>query len=208
MEPFRPDELHRSGMVFEPVGSPRAALEAARKTFEEEIRRDANLNRVNQLFTRLTRPRLGLLYYPLWVLRYHYHGRAFQVVVDGVNGGVLYGKAPGSVGYRAGVLVAGMALGSVITVDIPALIMMFASSDSEDSPFGFALAVFVVGLLILGWAYRTFRHAEHYEYHRFKGKTEHALGGLEAVIPKDLQAITGAVQEAQSIAYNTPKKPR
>lgn len=193
MEPFNPDALHRTGMVFEPVGSPRAALEAARASFEDTIRKDASLSRVNQLFTRLTRPRLGLLYYPLWVTRYTYRGRAFQVVVDGVNGQVLYGKAPGSVGYRAAVLVGGMAVGSVVAVDVPTAILLSSSSD-DDSPVGLALAAFVVGMIILGWAYRTFRHAEHYEYHKYKGKAEGPLGqDLEAMLPGELQQIGQAV---------------
>src|SRR5690606_41752721 len=49
-----------------------------------------------------------------WVLRYLYRGRAFQVVVDGYSGKVLYGKAPGNTIYRAAVLVASMAVGALL----------------------------------------------------------------------------------------------
>ncbi len=167
LEPFNPDALHRTGMVFEPVGAETGALEAARKDFEATIRGAVEMGRTAQLFTRLVRTRLGVLYYPLWVLRYLYRGRAFQVVVDGVKGEVLYGKAPGSVIYRAAVLVAGMALGAVAAIDIPALIMS-ASSSSDDNPFIFALIVFVVGLVIMYGSYRVFRYGEHYEYHRYQ----------------------------------------
>lgn len=166
LEPFDAAALHRSGMVFEPVGSAQAALDAAKASFDETIRGEVHMERTAQVFTRLVRPRLGLVYYPLWVVRYTYHGRAFQVVVDGFSGQVLYGKAPGSVGYRAAVLVGGMALGALLAVDVPALIML-TSSSSEDSPFIFALIVLAVGLLLMYGAFRTFRYAEHYEYHRY-----------------------------------------
>ncbi len=66
--------------------------------FSQEIKKDIHLDHTEQQFVRLTNTRLGLVYYPLWVLRYLYRGRSFQVVVDGFNGEVLYGKAPGSVG--------------------------------------------------------------------------------------------------------------
>jgi hypothetical protein len=200
LEPFDAAALHRSGMVFEPVGSSEAALETARAHFDETIRGEVQMARTAQVFTRLVRPRLGLVYYPLWVVRYHYHGRSFQVVVDGYSGQLLYGKAPGSVGYRAGVLVGGMAAGAVIAVDLPALILASASS-SDDNPFLFALFIFVVGLGVMYGAYRTFRYGEHYEYHRFRvpGKNKGALGGAAAMLnlPGDLKQIREIVAQVE-----------
>ena len=200
LEPFAPDALHRSGMVFEPVGSEAAALETARRSFDETIRGEVNMGRTAQVFTRLVRPRLGLVYYPLWVLRYHYRGRAFQVVVDGVTGQVLYGKAPGSVGYRAGVLVAGMAAGALIGIDAAALVMAF-SRDSEDSPFIFALILFVAGMAMMWGGYRTFRHAEQYEYHRFGkagGKGLKLPGGIAPLnLPGDLRSVQEVINTVE-----------
>ena len=146
-----------------------------------------------QLFTRLVRARLGVLYYPLWVLRYLYHERAFQVVVDGVNGQVLYGKAPGSVVYRAAVLVGGMAVGAVAAIDIPALILS-TSSSSDDNPFIFALIVFAIGLGIMYASYRTFRYAEHHEYHRF-GKPKGGKSPLTIDLPGRGSISLGEVGE-------------
>src|SRR5690606_8590754 len=96
VEPFNAPELHRTGMVFEPIGSAKTAIESARGQFESQIKGKVSLDRMEQTFVRLTNTRLGLVYYPLWVLRYLYHKRSFQVVVDGFNGEILYGKAPGS----------------------------------------------------------------------------------------------------------------
>jgi hypothetical protein len=190
LQPFNPDSLHRSGMVFEPVGAEATALEAARQSFDETIRGEVKMGRTAQLFTRLVRARLGLVYYPLWVLRYLYRGRAFQIVVDGVNGQVLYGKAPGSVGYRAAVLVGGMAVGAITSLDLPALILTSSShsSRSDDNPFVFALIVFLVGLGIMVGAYRTFRYSEQYEYHRF-GKPKGAGNLLPMNLPGNLRDV-------------------
>jgi hypothetical protein len=175
LEPFDATALHRSGMVFEPVGSSEAALEAARADFEQSIRGEVSMARTAQVFTRLVRPRLGLVYYPLWVVRYLYHGRSFQLVVDGYTGQPLYGKAPGSVGYRSAVLVGGMAAGAFLAIDVPTLILSSADDDSGM----LALIIFAVGLIMMFGAYRTYRHAEHYEYHRYgKPKGTSALGPL------------------------------
>jgi hypothetical protein len=176
LEPFDAAALHRSGMVFEPVGSAEAALASARASFEETIQDELKMARTAQIFTRLVRPRLGLVYFPLWVVRYLYRGRAFSLVVDAFNGQVLYGKAPGSVGYRAAVLVGGMATGAVVAIDLPALLLAAGSSGSDDNSGLGALALFAAGLGILFYSYRTFRHAEHYEFHKYgKAKTSEAL---------------------------------
>lgn len=198
LEPFDAPGLHRSGMVFEPVGSAQAAQEAARAQFEETIKSEVRLDRTNQVFTRLIRQRLGLVYYPLWVVRYLYHGRAFSIVVDGFDGQVLYGKAPGSVGYRAAVLVGGMAAGSLVAIDLPALLLSSTSSSSDDNPFVFALLLFVAGIAILFASYRTFRYAEHYEYHRYgKPKAGGVLGG--ALAPLNLPGSLGDVSEIAQV---------
>jgi hypothetical protein len=162
LEPFTPEEMHNTGMVFEPAGSFGEAKSMAESQFENQVRRKASLDRLSQLFVRFFRRRYGLVYYPLWVLRYLYRGRAFQVVVDGATGRVLYGKAPGSTLYRAAVLVAGMALGAFVAIDVPALILSQASD--SDGAGGFAIVMFLVGLGIMGAAYRAFRHGEQFEY--------------------------------------------
>jgi len=160
LEPFDGDALHRSGMVFEPVGAAGEAMQRAQAEFDGRIRATAHLDRLTQSFVRIIRPRQGLVFYPLWVMRYLYRGRAFQVVVDGYSGEVLYGKAPGNVLYRAAVLVGGMALGSFVTVDVTYLL-----SQGEDSAEG-AIISLVAGLAIMFFSFRKFRYGEHYEYRR------------------------------------------
>lgn len=163
LEPFDADSLHKSGLVFEPTGSALDALAQARTEFENAINHKANLDRVGQSFVRIIRPRQGLVYYPLWVIRYDYRGRTFQVVVDGYSGETLYGKAPGNLYFRAGVLVGGMALGSFLAIDVAYMILN--SSNSDDTGGG-ALAAFIAGLALMFLSYRRYRYGEHYEFRR------------------------------------------
>jgi hypothetical protein len=169
MEPFDPAALHASGMVFEPVGSASQARAAAMHEFDEKVQSSARLDRVAQVFTRSVRQRMGLVYYPLWVLRYRYRGRAFQVVVDGYSGQVLYGKAPGSTLYRAGVLVGGTALGAVLAVDGSAAVFTLAANSDSDDVGGLIIGGLVllgVGIGVIAAAYRAFRYGEQFEYRR------------------------------------------
>lgn len=167
LEPFDPEALHARGMVFEPLGSQSEAQAAAEAEFESEVRARAGLDRIAQVFIRLAGRRFQLLYYPLWVLRYAYKGRAFQVVVDGYSGKVLYGKAPGSTFYRAAVLVGGMLLGAFVAVDLSSAALAVALQMGDD--FSIALLLLGGGLLLTGLgimaaSYRKFRYGEIYEY--------------------------------------------
>jgi DNA-directed RNA polymerase subunit RPC12/RpoP len=174
LEAFDADGLHRSGMVFEPVSSASDARQSAEDTFQDGVRRAAHLDRIAQVFTRLVRSRFGLVYYPLWVLRYLYRGRAFQVSVDAFSGEVLYGKAPGNTFYRAGMLVGGMALGAILAVDGSAISFAIAANSSGDSVFAFIVGGFIVlaaGFGVMLAAYRKFRYGEQFEY-RKSGKPE------------------------------------
>jgi hypothetical protein len=186
LEAFDADGLHGSGMVFEPIGSASEARQAAEGTFSDRLRQAAKLDRVSQVFERSIQERMGLVYYPLWVLRYLYRGRSFQVVVDGFSGEVLYGKAPGSTFYRAGVLVAGMAAGALLAVDGSALLWYLAANSNSDDSGGMifgGLVALIAGLGVMAGAYRAFRFGEHYEFRRGGSG-----GGLRDLVKLDQSA--------------------
>jgi hypothetical protein len=169
LQPADHDALHSSGMVFEPVGSASDAVDAAVREFNTRVGKAGGLDRVNQVFVRFINQRFGIVYYPLWVLRYAYRGRAFQVVVDGYSGEVLYGKAPGNTLYRAAMLVGGMALGAMLGIDGSAAAFAAASNMRGDSAGAFivgGLVALVAGFGLMGAAYRTFRFGEQFEYRR------------------------------------------
>ena len=175
LEHFNSERLHATGMVFEPVGSLAEAREAAQASFDARARASARLDRLNQLFMRFVHNRFGLVYYPLWALRYTYRNRSFQVVVDGFTGKVLYGKAPGSTLYRAGALSLGMALGAFLIVDVPIffLSIMDFGSDNADAACVVPLAAIAIGIAAMSFAYRAFRYGEQYELNPTRPK-----GGL------------------------------
>jgi len=170
LEPFDYDGLHASGMVFEPIGSESEARQSAQRDFLGRVRSMADLDKVAQVFVRQVRERMGLVYYPLWIMRYLYRGRSFQVVVDGNTGQVLYGKAPGNTWYRAAVLVGGMALGALLAVDgaAGAGLLAFNVDDGEGTLalLGVAGGAVVAGAGLMLGAYRKFRYGEEYEYAR------------------------------------------
>jgi hypothetical protein len=179
LQPFDPDELHNRGMVFEPVGAFSEARREAEAEFEQQVRRKAGLDRVGQIFVRSLRRRYALVYHPLWVLRYGFRERAFQVVVDGFSGQVLYGKAPGNTLYRALALVGGMAIGAFLAVDVSAA-LLYLLGDSND---GGGIAAAALGALALGAGlmyagYRKFRHGEQYEFRQAGQRSPITLGSL------------------------------
>lgn len=166
-EAFDPQALHAAGMVFEPLGSASQAQTNAEKDFAERVHRIGKLDRVAQVFSRLANLRQGLVYYPLWVLRYLYKGRAYQVVVDGHTGRVLYGKAPGSNLYRAAILVGGMALGAFLAVDVSALAFYVGVNLEGDGVLALlagGVAALAAGFGMMAAAYRKFRYGEIFEY--------------------------------------------
>ena len=192
LEPFNADSLHKSGLVFEPTGSALDALEQARSEFEAGINRKANLDRVGQSFVRIIRNRQGLVYYPLWVIRYDYRGRVFQVVIDGYSGETLYGKAPGNLYFRAGVLVGGMALGSFLAIDVA---YMVADFSSKDDFLGAGIACFLGGLSVMLFAYRRYRYGEHYEYRRRYAQLGKSRWSI--ALPDPIRQVSDIVQKLE-----------
>ena len=193
LEPFDGEHLHASGMVFEPTGSVAEAEETAQATFDDTARSTANLDRLNQLFMRYVNRRFGLVYYPLWALRYSYRNRSFQVVVDGFNGKVLYGKAPGSVLYRAGALSLGMAVGAFLIVDVPVLFLRVIGNSSNNSSAScvIPLAAIVGGIAAMSFAYRSFRYGEQVEVNEYKparGKSK-PDGSTSSVVKSIAQSL-------------------
>ena len=165
---FDQDELHAQGMVFEPTGSQQEARDSARQSWDTRARKQAGLHDVSQVFLRFLREAMAIVYYPLWVARYTYRNRVYQVVVDGSNGRVLYGKAPGNIYFRALMLVLGAAIGSFVLVDGLALaIVVWANASDDDSIALIALPV-LAGIALIAFGYRLFRWGEEIE-HRAKG---------------------------------------
>ncbi len=168
MEPFNQEVLSRDGMVFEPEESSTDALAEAADHFTYVARKERSLTTTYFEKLYLLREKISIVYYPLWVVRYQYRQRSYQVVVDGVQNKVLYGKAPGNILYRAAMLVIGMAFGNLLLVHgtIFAFRVMDtfnSSGHNNNNSFWFLLVPPLVGGLSCFLGYRKFRYGEEVE---------------------------------------------
>ena len=165
-EPFDQDRLSAEGMIFEATKSPTDATAEAATYFQQVARSKKSLSSTYLEKFHILHRRFSLVYYPLWVARYQYRGRSYQVVIDGVNNKVLYGKAPGNILYRAGALVLGMAVGNLLLVHGTyfALEILNSTSSKNSNGLVFLLIPPALGILAMIRGYRSFRYGEEVEY--------------------------------------------
>jgi hypothetical protein len=91
------------------------------------------------------------MYYPLWVLRYRYHNRIYQVTADGESGEILYGRAPGNLWYRIFWLAATTAAGNfILTSYIRSL-----SAEDEIEPL---IAIVIGAAVLIYFGFRKLRY--------------------------------------------------
>ncbi len=188
---YAPDQLHAEGLVFEPGGAQTQAQDRAHQSWARRAQNQARLDRLGQTFLRFWRETLALVYYPLWVARYTYRKRAYQVVVDGATGKVLYGKAPGNIYFRALMLVGGTALGAFILVDGLAMVLALLNQmhGRNLNNVGWLLAVpFVVGGALMAAGFRLFRWGEEIET-RARGEVEETPAQQAGQIAGDLFSL-------------------
>jgi hypothetical protein len=164
LEPYNPEQLHAEGMVFEPVESRSDALDEAHQHFAYRVRTKRDLKQRYFEKTHVFREQLSLVYYPLWVARYEYRNRNYQVVIDGVSGKIFYGKAPGNVFYRAAMLVAAMAIGNFILVNGTIIAGRIIAESSDDDSFFLLALPLAIGIGIIAAGYHRFRHGEEVEF--------------------------------------------
>ena len=175
LSPFDSQALHAEAMVFEPSESRTAALDEARDHFVRRARKDAAQRSTSYENVQLLRPEFALVYFPVWIGRYSYRNRTYQVVVDGASGRVMYGKAPGNILYRAIALVGGLAVGNLVLVNGT---ILAALAQTDDDSLGLLLLPIVVGLALILYGYRQFRYGEEVEDKPREFQKADAGGGL------------------------------
>ena len=149
LQPYDPDGLKRLGMVFPPTGSEAEVKEAARRQVLSGADPGRGLKRVRFKFLETLRERFSLIYYPLWIIRYRFENRSYQILVDAEDGSLVYGKAPGNDMYRALTMV----LSQAAALFIATTIVRFVGANMGGLA---AMGAIVVGALWWGW--RKFRH--------------------------------------------------
>lgn len=163
LQPYNADQLHAEAMVFEPSESPTDAQAEAEQHFTLRARGKRSLRTTHFEKFHLLRQQLSVVYYPLWVSRYEYRNRNYQVVVDGVKGQVLYGKAPGNIFFRAAALVAGMATGNFFLVNGTVIAGYLAAASSDDDGLWIVLLPLILGIALIAAGYAAFRYGEEVE---------------------------------------------
>jgi hypothetical protein len=178
------DELLRSrGMVFRPNRSLEETAGQLKQQALAETERANRLDRVSFSWLTSVRRRVGLVYYPLWVVRYGFRGRTYQVLVDAEDGSLAYGKAPGNHLWRAFCVVASCAGAAFIGTSLLQHADLFLRSDDGLKGIG------LVGLVLAGlvyWGYRQFRHG---------GVVEEGTGLADGKGPADVTATVKDVME-------------
>lgn len=137
LEPFDFHAVEKQGMVFEPTHSKTDAVKASEEWMLQKARESVRVDEV--LFQKMYAldKKLSIVYYPLWVLRYKFRERSYQVVIDGKSGRLLYGRAPGSTLYRVGVFVGSLMIGNLI---LTTSLNAFSGSDGSEILIGAAIA--------------------------------------------------------------------
>ena len=190
LEPYDADQLHSAAMVFEPTESRTDALAEAETHFTQRARDKKSFKQKSFEKFNLLRTQISLVYYPLWVARYAHRDRVYQVVVDGVKGDVLYGKAPGNILYRAATLVAGMAAGTFLMVNGTILGARFLTDNGDDLGLVILLPA-AVGIALITAGYRAFRYGEEVE--------EIQEGAKKATSTKRRRGLIGHIETGLNI---------
>jgi hypothetical protein len=146
--------LAARGMVFRPQRPPpEVADESIRRAIDETVR-STGLDRIDSFSVESARRRISLIHYPLWVFRYTFRGRLYQALIDGQDGRLWVGKAPGSDTFRASVLIGTIAAATFIA----STALQLASNVSADQS-ALALIAFAgfTALALIAAGFRTFR---------------------------------------------------
>lgn len=157
MKPVSFDELQTEGMLFNIVSSQEDITKTAEQQFVDEAVSSASVDEVTFQHNDLVRPSVNIVYYPLWVVRYVYQKKTYQVVVDGAEGKICYGKAPGNNLYRAVTGIYGTAFGTFMITFFAAFGIVGGSSSGKIAIVIYIICV-VLGIAAIRWAWKKFRY--------------------------------------------------
>jgi hypothetical protein len=171
LQPFDFNKVEKLGMIFEPTHARTDALDESEKWMLQEARKSARVDKIIFEKLHVIGKKLSIVYYPLWVLRYTFKDRNYQVVVDGLNSKLLYGRAPGSSLYRVGMFTGSLMVGNLI---LTTSIKNYSSDD------GYLIGL-IAGLVLILFGFSTLRY------------------GGEVIEGKTLQPLTDRSQQIVKI---------
>lgn len=105
--------LHEDGSIptFEPTKSKTEGQNDGVNSIMQMAVASANVPHITFQKVHVIPKTFGIVYYPIWIARYSYSGRAYFATVDGVTGAVLSGRAPGDAFYRSLIMTGGASCG-------------------------------------------------------------------------------------------------
>lgn len=112
IRPFDLEEVQKQGMTFGILNTPTDIVPLSHEKFLEWAKDSAKVDRVSFSRMNLIQKKLSIVYYPLWVARYAYKDRLYQVTVDAESSDILYGRAPGNNFFRAVVFLIALMIGN------------------------------------------------------------------------------------------------
>jgi hypothetical protein len=180
IRPIDFDTLERDGMIFNIISSRNDVSGTAFGEFKTSARSEANLYNVTFEQYNLVREDISVVYYPLWVTRYSFMDRTYQVVIDAEDGTISYGKAPGNNLYRAVVGIFGMGVGTYMAT----LFGIFGLTGLDEAGFFGYIIALVFGIAVMTWGYRKFRYG---------GEIEEGTGIIK--VSKNKQKVTSVLSE-------------
>ena len=89
--------IRKSGAcIFEITTSEKQILADSTKALAVWMERQSRCSEIITSKFTIIGQRLSLAYYPVWIVRYVYQRKVYTIVIDGVEGNVLHGIAPGN----------------------------------------------------------------------------------------------------------------
>ncbi len=152
--PLDEDRLRARGMVFRPNRAEDETADAVIQQALERIKTSSMPDKTSFSWYAAMQRRTDLIFYPLWVIRYSFRQRTYQVLVDAEDGTIAYGKAPGNHLWRAFSLVGSCAVACFLGTT---LLQHFGGLIRSENGL---IALGVIGLFLatfIHWGFRQFR---------------------------------------------------
>ncbi len=184
LQPFDFYTVEKQGMIFEPTHSRTDAAKASEEWMFQKAKDSVRVDEV--LFQKMHSldKKLSIVYYPLWVLRYKFRERNYQVVIDGMSNKLLYGRAPGSTLYRVSMFVGSLMVGNLI---LTASAKAYFSSNTSEIFIGTAIA----GVALILFGFFKFRYGgEVVEGGKKAFNKDNVQNAMKAIASGDINKLT------------------
>lgn len=161
--------------TFEATTSRDDAIAKAKDDAMQRARSGARVQHVTFERLHVFPRRMSVVYYPVWVVRYSYRERMYVDVVDGVNGAVLSGRAPGDPLFQSLAITGGTSVGGLIAAAGIAL---------SEIDYRITIGGVIVGAIVLFITYRFFRHGSEIvegDFREKKASTKELMTDLKEI---------------------------